>query len=153
MHTVLGTKSYMQIFISFLFLIFASVILLAILNYYQFVLENIDRIIIVFAYVLVLSILSLLGYIIYMLMLPHALVSLDDDNLYLHKIGRKYIKLPMNDIVFVKANINIWAKPFLVYSSIEVETKDKKHYIRVAKNMGDLKDQLELLIQRKNPTY
>jgi len=150
MHTVLATKSYMQIFISFLFFLFASVILLAILNYYQFDFANIDRIMVVFSYVLLLSIISLLGYMTYMLLLPHALVSLDEKHIYLHKIGKKFYTLPIHDITWVRAHINIWAKPFLVYSSIEIETKEKKYYIRVAKNMGDLKDQLEVLIQRKN---
>jgi hypothetical protein len=147
MKTIIATKSIKQILVSVLFLIFMSVIGLSILSYYQFLFLEIDQIMVIFLYVLLLAFLSLLGYVIYMLLLPKQLVSLDETYLYLHKIGHKHIQLLIKDIENVKANINIWAKPFLVYSSIEIETQDKKHYIRVANHMGELKEKLEHLIR------
>ncbi|PKK93708.1 MAG: hypothetical protein CVV61_03270 [Tenericutes bacterium HGW-Tenericutes-6] len=141
-------KSYKQLIASILFLVFSLVIMFEILSYYRFDFSMIDEILQIFMYVLIVVSLSLMIFIGILIFYPKEILSEDDEAIYIHSLFKKNIKVLKKDITFVSTRINIWAKPFLVYSALLIESHDKIYTIRFGKNMQDVKEQIALMIER-----
>ncbi len=141
-------KSYKQLIASILFLVFSLVIMFEILSYYRFDFSMIDEILQIFMYVLIVVSLSLVIFIGILIFYPKEILSEDDEAIYIHSLFKKNIKVLKKDITFVSTRINIWAKPFLVYSALLIESHDKIYTIRFGKNMQDVKEQIALMIER-----
>jgi hypothetical protein len=119
-----------------------------ILSYYRFDFSMIDEILQIFMYVLIVVSLSLMIFIGILIFYPKEILSEDDEAIYIHSLFKKNIKVLKKDITFVSTRINIWAKPFLVYSALLIESHDKIYTIRFGKNMQDVKEQIALMIER-----
>ena len=141
-------KSYKQLIFSILFLMFALMIMLQIFQYYGFVFSEINDILQIFVFVLIIVSLSLIVFIGIQVLYPNLILSHDDDTVYFHGLFKNTIEIKKKDMTFISTRINIWAKPFLVYSALLIETKDKTYTIRFGKNMQDVKEQLALMIER-----
>lgn len=141
-------KSYKQLIVSILFLLFALLIMIQIFQYYAFDFSAIDQIFQVFIYVLIIVSISLVVFIGIQLLYPNQILSYDDEAIYFNGLLGQTTKIMIKDITFVSTRINIWAKPFLVYSALLIETEEKTYTVRFGKNMQDIKEQIALMIVR-----
>jgi len=146
---ILAVKSYKELIWIAIFLLFDIYMTLSILNYYQFKLAELPNVILILFIVLVVSFVALVIYGIILILYPLNIIYSDDKHLFVHKLNKKIVTIQIKDIEDVHTTINIWAKPFLVYTSLVIQHESKSTVIRFAKQMYDVKEK----IQHKMRTY
>jgi hypothetical protein len=125
---------------SIIVMVLSMTVILQVLMYYNFRFENMPPIIrVVLAIFIVLSIFSMIQIVI-LSFVPTIIMEYDDTGLYIHKINQKTTYVKFADITNVKATINIWAKPFLVYTAVVIDTDQKEYVVRHLDKMDDVKD-------------
>ncbi|MCR3906369.1 MAG: hypothetical protein NUK62_05035 [Tenericutes bacterium] len=145
MKKVLARKSVSKMVKSIIVMVLSATVCLQILMYYQFLIVNIPPIIrVLFAIFAVLTIFSLIQIIILSLV-PTIIMEYDDHGIYIHKIKNKTIFVKFEEMTNVKATINIWAKPFLVYTAVVIDTKNQEFVVRHLDKMDDVKDMIHHL--------
>jgi hypothetical protein len=140
MKKVLAKKSVSKMVKSIIVMVLSMTVILQVLMYYNFRFENMPPIIrVVLAIFIVLSIFSMIQIVI-LSFVPTIIMEYDDTGLYIHKINQKTTYVKFADITNVKATINIWAKPFLVYTAVVIDTDQKEYVVRHLDKMDDVKD-------------
>ncbi|MDI6453015.1 hypothetical protein [Peloplasma aerotolerans] len=140
MKKILAKKSVSKMIKSIIVMVLSMTVILQVLMYYNFRFENMPPIIrVVLAIFIVLSIFSMIQIVI-LSFVPTIIMEYDDTGLYIHKINQKTTYVKFADITNVKATINIWAKPFLVYTAVVIDTDQKEYVVRHLDKMDDVKD-------------
>lgn len=140
MKKILAKKSVSKMVKSIIVMVLSMTVILQVLMYYNFRFENMPPIIrVVLAIFIVLSIFSMIQIVI-LSFVPTIIMEYDDTGLYIHKINQKTTYVKFADITNVKATINIWAKPFLVYTAVVIDTDQKEYVVRHLDKMDDVKD-------------
>jgi len=138
----LGNKSYYEIIRSFIALFMLIFVILGIFSYYRLRPLDFTITIRIFTYIFILVAVFLVVYITILFTNPKVIMEYDDKGLYIYHRSRKEVFVKYDEIMNVQAFINIWAKPFLIYTHILITTKDNSIFVRHMDKSNDVKDQI-----------
>lgn len=144
---IIGIKSYKELIWIGVFLAFLIYIALSILTYYQFQFNQFPDVITILFFVVVVAFVALIIYGTILLLYPKVIIETNDQKLYVHRLNGQTLQINIHEIEEIKATINIWAKPFLVYTSIVIFYNHKSIVIRFVKEMKDVKDKIFHMMQ------
>jgi uncharacterized membrane protein YwzB len=148
MKNVIATKSIGEIIVHMIIVVILSIILLMVYRYDLGTDTPIASELRLFMVVLAALIVILLANLFYMISLPKILIVREEDFLVVRK-RRKTDGIPLESIEVISKSVNIWAKPFLVYSDIKIETQEKTHVIRHIKDIPDAVDRIRRLMETR----
>jgi uncharacterized membrane protein YwzB len=148
MKDVIATKSIKEIIVHMIIVVILSIILLMVYRYDLGTDTPIASELRLFMVVLAALIVILLANLFYMISLPKILIVREEDFLVVRK-RRKTDGIPLESIEVISKSVNIWAKPFLVYSDIKIETQEKTHVIRHIKDIPDAVDRIRRLMETR----
>jgi len=148
MKNVIATKSIKEIIVHMIIVVILSIILLMVYRYDLGTDTPIASELRLFMVVLAALIVILLANLFYMISLPKILIVREEDFLVVRK-RRKTDGIPLESIEVISKSVNIWAKPFLVYSDIKIETQEKTHVIRHIKDIPDAVDRIRRLMETR----
>jgi uncharacterized membrane protein YwzB len=148
MKNVIATKSIKEIIVHMIIVVILSIILLMVYRYDLGTDTPIASELRLFMVVLAALIVILLANLFYMISLPKILIVREEDFLVVRK-RRKTYGIPLESIEVISKSVNIWAKPFLVYSDIKIETQEKTHVIRHIKDIPDAVDRIRRLMETR----
>lgn len=141
----LAYKSISQIIWTAITIGLAFLMAFSFANFYAFNFSDMPQqiILIVVAFTLI-GLFSTVFFVI-LILNPACILSYTDEGLYIHKRHHKELYIAFEDIDKVHTTISIWAKPFLVYTSLVITLQDKTVTVRYIKDMPDIRDQIKHL--------
>jgi hypothetical protein len=141
----LAFKSTPQIIRTALMCIIAQVVAFALWSYYNFQIASMPTIILTIFLVFIIVMILLFILVILMISNPKVMMEYDQNSIYVfkRKVGEE--KIHFKDIINVKATINIWAKPFLIYTALIIETNEKDYIIRNIDKIDEVRDMIKHL--------
>jgi hypothetical protein len=74
----------------------------------------------------------------------------DQHRIYVHQRDHSEYFIYFKDMLDVHATVNIWTKPFLVYSALVIKTNDEIFTIRNIEKMADVRDFIHHIAFEKN---
>ena len=140
MKTTLAKKSTKQMIVTIIVLVITLLIAYSIFSYYHFIYGDIDIEIKIIFLVLLLSSLILFLQSIFLITNPKIMMMYDQDGIYIYGRNHAEQMIKFIDIIDVHVTVNIWMKPFLVYSSIVIKTNQGVTTIKDIEKMNDVKD-------------
>ncbi|PKK99176.1 MAG: hypothetical protein CVV57_03140 [Tenericutes bacterium HGW-Tenericutes-2] len=141
----LALKSTPQIVRTALMCIIAQVVAFSLWSYYNFQVASMPTIILAIFFVFIIVMILLFILVILMISNPRVMMEYDQNAIYIfkRKLGQEQVNF--KDIVNVKATINIWAKPFLIYTALIIETDEKDFIIRNIDKIDEVRDMIKHL--------
>ncbi|HBG32890.1 MAG TPA: hypothetical protein DEG42_01585 [Acholeplasmataceae bacterium] len=150
MREQLAKKSIKQIIANFIILVFILTIIYFIFNYYYFRFELIDIEMKIILFALGLGSIALVMQLYILITNPNILMEYDQDGVYVHKRDKMEYFIRFKDMFDVHATVNIWTKPFLVYSALVIKTKESVSVIRNIEKMAEVRDFIHHMAFEKN---
>jgi len=150
MREQLAKKSIKQIIANVIILIFILMIIYGIFNYYRFIFEIIDIEMKIILFALGLGSLTLVMQLYILISNPKVLIEYDQQGIYVHKRDKLEYFIKFKDMFDVHATVNIWTKPFLVYSQLVIKTKEGVSIIRNIEKMAEVRDFIHHMAFEKN---
>ncbi|MFU8793316.1 MAG: hypothetical protein ACNA7K_04750 [Acholeplasmataceae bacterium] len=145
----LAYKSVSQIIWTAITIGLAFLMAFSFANYYAFDFSIMpEQIILIVGAFTFIGIFSLVFFVI-LILNPKCILSYTEEGLYHHQRQQKEVFIPFNEIDKVHTTISIWAKPFLVYTSLVITLQDKTITVRYIKDMPDVRDQIKHLVFEK----
>jgi hypothetical protein len=146
MKDVIATKSIGEIIVHGIILVILSFVLLMVYQYDLRADTPIERELRLFMVVLAALIVLLLANLLYMVSLPTNMITYEEDRLVIQK-RRGTDRIPLESIEVILKSVNIWAKPFLVYADIRIETREKTYRVRHVKDIPGVVDRIRRLME------
>jgi len=150
MREQLAKKSIKQIIADYIILVFILTIIYYIFNYYDFRFELIDIEMKIIVFALALGSLALIMQLYILVTNPDVLMEYDQEGVYVHKRDQLEYFIRYKDIFDVHATVNIWTKPFLVYSALVIKTKESVSVIRNIGKIAEVRDFIHHMAFEKN---
>jgi hypothetical protein len=137
----LAFKSIPQIIWTAVTMFIAIVVGYAVMEFYGFDFSQMPEQIIFISVASMIIVVALSIFLVYLLTNPHVLMYQDENGIYVIK-RKEEIFISYKDIQKVHTTISIWAKPFLVYTSLVITLEDHSVTIRNIHDMADIRDQI-----------
>jgi len=150
MREQLAKKSIKQIIATIITLMFTLIMAYSIFNYYDFVFSAIDIEIKIILFALSLGSLALIMQLLILFSNPKVIMEYDQHSIYVHQRDHSEYSIQFSDMLDVHATVNIWTKPFLVYSALVIKTNDNVFIIRNIEKMADVRDLIHHMAFEKN---
>jgi hypothetical protein len=150
MREQLAKKSIKQIIANVIILFFISVMIYSIFSYYRFIFEVVDIEMKIILFALSLGSLALMIQLYILISNPKVLMEYDQQGIYIHKRDKLEYFIKYKDMFDVHATVNIWTKPFLVYSSLVIKTKEGVSIVRNIERMAEVRDFIHHMAFEKN---
>jgi len=150
MRKQLAKKSIKQIITNIVLFMFLMTIIFLILSYYKFSFSNIDIELKIILFALILGTLALVMQLYILVTNPSVLMEYDAEGIYVHQRDQLEYFIHFSDIFDVHATVNIWTKPFLVYSALVIKTKESVSVIRNIEKMAEVRDFIHHMAFEKN---
>ncbi len=141
----LAYKSVPQIVRSALMCVLSQVIAFSLWAYYGYQIMNMPNIILIIFLVFISVMIMLFILVIIMISNPKVMMEYDQNSIYIYRRRLEPQQIDYKDIVNVKATINIWAKPFLIYTAVIIETNEKDYVVRNIDKMDEVRDMIKHL--------
>lgn len=138
----LAIKSIPQIIRTALMCVLSQVIAFSLWAYYGYQIMDMPTIILAIFLVFMSIMIMLFILVILMINNPKVMMEYDQNFIYIYRRKLEPQRVKYDEIVNVKATINIWAKPFLIYTALIIETKDKEYIIRNIEKMDEVRDMI-----------
>ncbi|MDO9628763.1 MAG: hypothetical protein Q7I99_02580 [Acholeplasmataceae bacterium] len=142
MRKELAQKSIPQIIRTGLMCFISQLVAFSLWSYYNYQIYSMPNVILVIFIVFVVIMIMLFILVILMISNPKVMMEYDQRSIYIYNRKLDAQIINYQDIVNVKASINIWAKPFLIYTSLIIETKDKEYIVRNIEKMDEVRDMI-----------
>ncbi len=136
----LAIKSVPQIFRTALICVLSQVVAFSLWAYYGYQIMDMPTIILTVFLVFLSVTMMLFILVILMISNPKVMMEYDHQFIYIYRRKLEPQKINYKDIVNVKATINIWAKPFLIYTALIIETDEKDYIIRNIDRIDEVRD-------------
>jgi hypothetical protein len=141
----LGNKSYPEIIRAFVALFMLIFVIIGVFSYYRTRPNEVYLSVTIFITVFIFVAIFIIVYIALLFTNPKVVMEYDDFGVYIYHRSKKEVYISFDDIINVQAFINIWAKPFLIYTQLVITTKDKSITVRHMDKINDIKDQIKHL--------
>ncbi len=150
MREQLAKKSVKQIIANIIILIVILTMIYSIFSYYHFIFEVIDIEMKIILFALGLGALALMIQLYILISNPKVLMEYDQQGIYIHKRDKLEYYIKFKDMFDVHATVNIWTKPFLVYSHLVIKTKEGVSIVRNIERMAEVRDFIHHMAFEKN---
>jgi len=150
MREQLAKKSVKQIIANIIILIVILTMIYSIFSYYHFIFEVIDIEMKIILFALGLGALALMIQLYILISNPKVLMEYDQQGIYIHKRDKLEYYIKFKDMFDVHATVNIWTKPFLVYSHLVIKTKESVSIVRNIERMAEVRDFIHHMAFEKN---
>lgn len=141
----LAYNSIPQIVRTALMCIIAQIAAFSLWSYYNFQIASMPTVILAIFLVFIIVMILLFILVILMISNPKVMMEYDQHSIYVFKRKIGIEKIDFKDIVNVKATINIWAKPFLIYTALIIETNENDYIIRNIDRIDEVRDMIKHL--------
>jgi len=145
MRKELAIKSTTQIIRTALMCFISQIVAFSLWSHYNFQITSMPTIILAIFLVFIVVMVLLFILVILMISNPRVMMEYDQDSIYIFKRKIGLEKIDFKDIVNVKATINIWAKPFLIYTALIIVTNEKDYIIRNIDKIDEVSDMIKHL--------
>lgn len=145
MDHIIATKSIKEILVHVIIVFILLTVLIMTYRYDLRVETSIEDELQLFMIVLLFLILVLLANLSYIIVLPKIIITCDGKRLNVNQRKKRYA-ISLDRIEVISKRVNIWAKPFLVYSDIRIETDEKTHTIRHVRDIPAVVDRIRKLM-------
>jgi hypothetical protein len=145
MRNNLGNKSYPEIIRAFVALFMLIFVILGVFSYYRTRPNEVYLSVTIFITVFIFVAIFIIVYIALLFTNPKIVMEYDDFGVYIYHRSKREVYIKFDDIINVQAFINIWAKPFLIYTHLVITTKDNSVTVRHMDKISDIKDQIKHL--------